>query len=106
MQQILHYFLHLIFPLFIAYYFFKSNWKRAYLIMLTTMLVDLDHLFATPVFDPCRCSIGFHPLHSYIAIIIYGLLLFPVKTRIIALGLLMHMAIDWIDCFLSSQNCI
>ena len=73
--------------------------------MLATMLVDLDHLFATPVFEPCRCSIGFHPLHSYIAIIIYGLLLLPVKTRIIALGLLMHMATDWIDCLLSTQNC-
>ncbi len=105
MQQILHYFLHLIFPGFIAYVFYKSRWKGAYILMLATMLVDLDHLLATPVFDSCRCSIGFHPLHSYIAIIIYGLLLWPVKTRIIALGLLMHMATDWIDCLLSTESC-
>ena len=28
--------------------------------MLTTMLIDLDHLLANPVFDPDRCSINFH----------------------------------------------
>ena len=32
--------------------------------MLATWLVDLDHLLAEPVFDPERCSVGFHPLHS------------------------------------------
>ena len=106
MQQILHYFLHLIFPGAVAYLLFKAGWKRAYLIMLATMLVDLDHLFATPIFDACRCSIGFHPLHSFPAIILYFILLFPLKTRIIALGLLIHMAADWIDCMLSNTNCI
>lgn len=66
--------------------------------MLATMLVDIDHLFANPIYDPNRCSINFHPLHSYIAILIYGLcVLFP-KTRIIAIGLLIHMMIDYIDC--------
>ena len=33
--------------------------------MMATMLVDLDHLFADPIYDPDRCSIGFHPLHQY-----------------------------------------
>lgn len=74
--------------------------------MLATMIVDLDHLLATPVFEACRCSIGFHPLHSYAAITIYFILLFPVRTRVIAIGLIMHMAADWIDCFLSKQLCI
>lgn len=74
--------------------------------MLVTMIVDLDHLISAPVFDACRCSIGFHPLHSYISIAMYCLLLFPSKTRIISLGLLMHMATDGIDCLLSAQNCI
>lgn len=62
------------------------------------MLVDLDHLLATPIFNPCRCSIGFHPLHSYMAIAAYFLLLVPKKTRIIAIGLLLHMLTDGIDC--------
>jgi hypothetical protein len=65
------------------------------------MAIDLDHLLAIPVFDPHRCSIGFHPLHSYIAIGVYCLLLFFSKVRILAIGLLMHMATDAIDCMLS-----
>ncbi len=105
MQQLIHYFLHLIFPLLIAYLFYRKNWKLSYLILLLTMLVDLDHLFATPVFDPCRCSIGFHPMHSYIAIGLYCMLLVYPKTRIIGIGLLMHMATDGIDCLFNMQNC-
>jgi len=97
-QTILHYGLHLLFPLAIAIVFFRSNWKIAYVIMLATMLVDLDHLLASPVFDAGRCSINFHPLHTYWAIGVYVLLLFMKKTRIIAVGLLMHMVTDFIDC--------
>ena len=98
MQSIVHYTLHFIFPGCIAYVFFRNNWKKAWLIMLATMLIDLDHLLASPIFDPNRCSIGFHPLHSYPAISLYFLLLFYSKTRIIALGLLLHMLTDFQDC--------
>ena len=105
MQQVLHYFLHLVFPLLIAFVFYRMNWLKSYLILLLTMLVDLDHLFATPLYEPCRCSIGFHPLHGLIAILIYCAMLLHPKIRIIALGLLMHMATDSIDCLLSMQNC-
>ncbi len=66
--------------------------------MLATMLVDLDHLLATPIFDPGRCSINFHPLHTYWAMAGYVVLLFFRKTRIIAVGLLFHMLTDYIDC--------
>jgi len=66
--------------------------------MLATMLVDLDHLLATPIFDPGRCSINFHPLHTYWAMAVYVVLLFFKKTRIIAVGLLFHMLTDFIDC--------
>ena len=99
-RPFIHYGLHLLFPGIIAYIFLKTNWKKAWLVMLATMLVDLDHLFATPVFDPNRCSVGFHPLHSYFAIGIYFLLLFDKRTRIIAIGLLFHMFTDVIDCAL------
>ncbi len=67
--------------------------------MLATMLVDVDHLLADPVFSPNRCSINFHPLHTYIAIAVYFVLLYFKKTRIIALGLLLHMLTDGIDCW-------
>ncbi len=66
--------------------------------MLATMLIDVDHLFATPIFEPGRCSINFHPLHTYWAMAVYVVLLFFKKTRIIAVGLLFHMFTDFIDC--------
>ena len=105
MQQVLHYFLHFIFPSLVAFFFFRKDWIVTYLIFLATMLVDLDHLLATPIFDSCRCSIGFHPLHSYPAIAIYMVLLYWPKTRIIAIGLLMHMATDQIDCLWNGLKC-
>ncbi len=96
---LLHYALHFLFPGLIAWVFFRKQWKRAYLIMVLTMLVDLDHLLATPIFDPNRCSIGFHPLHTEYAIVLYALLWAHPITRIIGLGLLMHMGTDLIDCY-------
>lgn len=99
LKPIVHYSLHLLFPGFIAWVFFRDRWQRAWLIMLSTMLVDLDHLLANPIFDPDRCGIGFHPLHSYWAIGLYMVLLVPAKTRIIAAGLVLHMITDYLDCF-------
>lgn len=98
LQTLVHYTLHLLIPGAIAYIFFRKEWKKAWLIILATMLVDLDHLFATPLFDPNRCSINFHPLHTYWAMAVYIVLLFFKKTRIIAVGLLFHMLTDYIDC--------
>ena len=98
LQTLIHYTLHLLVPGLIAYIFFRKEWKKAWLIMLATMLVDVDHLFATPLFDPNRCSINFHPLHTYWAMAVYVVLLFFKKTRIIAVGLLFHMLTDYIDC--------
>ncbi|MAN58782.1 MAG: hypothetical protein CMC08_02970 [Flavobacteriaceae bacterium] len=98
MHPILHYSLHFLAPGILAWLFFRPIWKKAWLIMLLTMLVDADHLLATPLFDPNRCSIGFHPLHSYWAIGAYVLLLFYRPTRIVAVGLLFHMLTDGLDC--------
>ena len=93
-----HYFLHLVFPVFIALVFYRKSWKNVYLILLATMLVDLDHLFAHPIFDPDRMSVGFHFLHSYYAIAVYFLLLFfKGNLRIIGIGLLFHMLTDYLD---------
>ena len=75
-----------------------------YCIFLLTMLVDADHLLATPIYEAGRCSIDFHPLHSYIAIGIYFFMLLHPKTRIVAIGLLMHMCTDWLDCYLSAMK--
>ena len=96
--SLLHLGLHVAVPGGAALLFFRANWKRAWLIMFSTMLVDLDHLLADPIYDPERCGIGFHPLHSYPAIGAYALLLIPRMTRLIATGLVIHMALDALDC--------
>ncbi|UMB55488.1 DUF6122 family protein [Lutibacter sp. A64] len=95
---IIHYGMHFIVPGIIAFLFFKNSWKKVWFIFILTMSIDLDHLLATPIFEANRCSINFHPLHSYYAIGIYCLLLIPTKTRIVAIGLLFHIVTDSIDC--------
>jgi hypothetical protein len=105
LKEGVHYFLHFVFPAGIAFMFFRSRWKKIYLLFLLTMLVDLDHLLATPLYDACRCGIGFHPLHSYPAILVYGIMLWYPKVRVIAIGLLVHMVTDSIDCLFIRVIC-
>lgn len=106
MQTFIHYLLHLGFPVVVALMFFRANWKTAYGLMLVTMLVDLDHLMATPVFQADRCSIGFHFLHTFYAMGVYLLLLFfSGPWRIISIGLLLHMLTDFIDCLFMYSRC-
>jgi len=106
MQTFIHYILHLGFPFVIAYGFFRKDWKKVYLILIATMLVDLDHLVANPIFQANRCSINFHPLHTYYAMIVYVILLFFRKPfKIIGIGLLFHMLTDFIDCMMMYSNC-
>ena len=70
------------------------------------MLVDADHLLATPVFQANRCSLGFHYLHTGYAIAVYFILLFLRKPfNIIGIGLLLHMLADLIDCMFMFNNC-
>ncbi len=97
---IIHYSFHFILPAIIAYFFFKNHWKKVYLIFIAAMLIDLDHLLATPIFEENRCSINFHPLHSYIIVGVYFMLFAIKKTRIIGLALLLHILADTIDCLL------
>ena len=98
---IFHYCLHIFLPLFIATLFFKKDWKKVYMIMLLTMLVDLDHLLANPIYQADRCSINFHPLHSYYAIAVYFIMSFFKRPfNIIGIGLVLHMIADFTDCFI------
>ncbi|WP_425077046.1 DUF6122 family protein [Psychroserpens sp. S379A] len=100
LQSLIHYSIHFILPLLIALLYFKNQWKFATIVMLSTMLIDLDHLLATPIFDANRCSINFHPLHSYYAIGIYVLLACIKKTRLLGIGLLIHILADTADCLM------
>lgn len=100
MQTFIHYFLHFGAPIIIALLFYKKQWKTVYFVFILSMLVDADHLLANPIFEANRCSINYHPLHSYYAIVCYCILLLPKKTRAIAFALLFHMLTDWIDCLM------
>jgi hypothetical protein len=97
-RSLAHLLLHFIVPLTVALLWFRDRWQRAALIMIATMLVDADHLLAQPIYDPGRCSIGFHPLHTWPAILAYVALFTYARTRLIGLGLLIHMALDAVDC--------
>lgn len=94
----LHIALHFILPALIVAVFFRKNWRYAYLIMASTIIVDLDHMVASPIYDAARCSIGFHPLHKIWFVGLYAALCLVPRARLIGLGLSVHMALDSLDC--------
>ena len=98
MQSVFHLALHFLVPLVFARLGYREWWLKAWLIMLSAMVIDVDHLIADPIYDPDRCSINFHPLHSYPAILLYVLLVFIPAMRVFGLGLLIHIVLDGIDC--------
>ncbi len=68
------------------------------------MIVDVDHLLANPIYDPLRCSMGFHPLHTWPFVLVYIVLsIFP-RTRLLGIGLIIHMLLDAGDCLLMQQG--
>ena len=71
---------------------------RRYGLLLVGILSDIDHLLADPIYDPERCSIGFHPLHTLAPAIVYLLLVIPRQTRWVGLGLCFHILLDASDC--------
>lgn len=100
LQFLLHYGGHFLAPFAIAWLIWRPHWRVAGLIMAAMIVIDLDHLLADPIFDPERCSIGFHPLHSMWAAAAYAaLLLIPSwKWRALGLGCLWHLVTDAGDC--------
>ena len=98
-RPVVHLVLHALLPALVARKFYRQTFWKAWLIMCATMLVDFDHLLADPVYDPDRCSIGFHPLHQYPLIAVYALAAAWPRTRLVGIGLLLHMFLDGIDCF-------
>ncbi|MBU1055847.1 MAG: hypothetical protein KKC46_18770 [Proteobacteria bacterium] len=98
----IHICLHFLIPAIVAFLFFRRDWKSAYFIMISTILVDIDHLIANPIYDGGRCSIGFHPLHGFLPIVLYVALCFIPKLRYVGIGLVIHMALDSLDCQLTN----
>ena len=98
----IHIVLHFAAPAVLTGLFYRQRWQLAYLSMIAAMVVDVDHLLAVPVYDPARCSIGFHPLHEPWLIALYVVLCFVPKVRLIGIGLVVHMALDSLDCQLTN----
>lgn len=110
----MHIFLHFLVPIAVAVAFYRPQWRSAALLLLATLAVDVDHLLATPIYDPNRCSIGFHPLHTPAPTLFYAVLLIvPLlywanrggvwsstarSLHLIGLGLIIHMLLDGLDC--------
>lgn len=85
-------------PATLAVAIFRRHWVRPFLLMMAGMLIDFDHLLATPIYDAGRCSIGFHPLHHPALLLVYGAMIGFAKTRWVGVGLVIHMVLDSIDC--------
>lgn len=105
LRALLHLLLHAAVPALVAWLFYRDRLKsvgfrRAWVLLLVGWLIDIDHLLADPIYAPGRCSIGFHPLHTAPAIAVYGAMTLPRATRLVGLGLLIHIALDALDCLL------
>ena len=100
-----HILLHVAVPCLVSRLAFRQSFWRAWAVMMVVMIVDLDHLLADPVFDPNRCSIGFHPLHTVPAMGAYALMMVIPESRTVrwmGTGLVIHMALDALDCLLQA----
>ena len=97
-RAILHLLLHAAVPALLAWLFWRERFGRAWALLMLGWIIDVDHLLADPVYAPGRCSIGFHPLHTLPAIAVYAGLTAPRRTRLLGIGLLVHIALDAIDC--------
>lgn len=100
LQPILHYSGHFLAPFLIAWVIARGEWKRFGAVMVAANMIDIDHLWAVPVFDPGRCSIGFHTFHGWEAAIVYCALLFIPRwwARALGAGALWHLIVDAGDC--------
>lgn len=104
LRDLVHYGLHLGLPLALAFGLYPRKAIPALLWMLAGWALDLDHLWADPMFDPSRCSMGFHLLHGLPFMALYFLLAAYPKTRWFGLGLLAHMVADSADCIMMSAG--
>lgn len=67
--------------------------------IILSNLIDLDHLLANPIYDPARCSLNFHPLHSWYIFPLYFAGLFSKKYRYFFIGIILHLILDYADCW-------
>ena len=88
-------------------YFFDKELRKEkngvlylFLAVMGSNLIDIDHLLANPIYDASRCSINFHPLHSWYSLPIWvvGIIGRNKYLRYFCFGVLLHLVLDGIDC--------
>jgi hypothetical protein len=94
----LHILLHFTVPALLALCVKTRPWWQVYGLLMLGMVIDIDHLLASPIYAPLRCSMGFHPLHTWPLVLLYMALAGYRPTRLIGAGLLIHMLLDTLDC--------
>jgi hypothetical protein len=97
---IFHIALHLAVPALVVALFYRPRWWQSYLWLLAGLVIDIDHLLAVPIYDPQRCSIGFHPFHTWQLLPVYVLLCLWPRTRLLGYGVMLHLLLDAGDCAL------
>lgn len=87
-------------PFALGWLIWRERAWRAGAVIAGANIIDIDHLLAVPIFDPERCSIGFHLLHGWEAALAYIVLLAVPRwwVRAFGLGALWHLVVDAGDC--------
>lgn len=104
-----HVLAHLILFLFLYYlniFPSLSIWNLVFII-ISSNLIDLDHLLARPIFEEGRCSItGKSILHKWYLILLWVLGVFiPIPhVQVFCLGVLSHILVDGLGCYLMSKE--
>ncbi|MBD2841948.1 hypothetical protein IB285_06695 [Erythrobacter sp. KMU-140] len=103
-QPLLHYSGHWLAPFAIGWLLWRDNWLRTGAMIAAANLIDLDHFLADPIFNPDRCSIGFHLLHGWEAALVYAVMLAMPhwSIRAFGLGAIWHLAVDYGDCVMQT----
>lgn len=94
----LHLVLHVLVPALVTLIFYPRHSWAAFIRLMAGMVIDVDHIMADPFYDSERCSINYHLLHTPIPIIIYGALYFVPRLRILSVGLIIHIILDYLNC--------
>ena len=81
-RTLVHYGLHFVFPLVIAALWPRRRWQVVYMLLLSTMLIDIDHIYVVMLFLP------------------YARWEWPWWLRVLAVGLTFHIFTDWQDFYL------
>ena len=84
------------------YHAFDKKFLTLSLFVFGSLLIHVDHFLATPIYDPSRCSINTHPLHSWYVFPLYfaGLFLKDKRWRYAFVAVWLHLALDGIACLL------